>query len=101
MPLVASAHSEEVFLLPIGQFVALLVIWVLAWKVAVVSATWRIIAIVVALAIIGGTWFTSGPHLQMSFEAKAAIYFLLGFVPPVAFFAGALIVIRAAERRRG
>ena len=87
-PSIAYAHDEEILLLPLGQFCALVVVGLIIGRLAKTSAA-RAATLLSAVTIIAVCWFIPAGQLP-----TVAGNFILGLLPPIAIAILALALFR-------
>jgi hypothetical protein len=81
-PSVAFAHGQEVVFMPAGQFVALVVVGILLWRLPFRGVAIRVMAVLCVLGVTLPLWYVSVSWFPV-FLRNASGFFLIGLVPSV------------------
>jgi hypothetical protein len=98
-PSVAIAHGQEVVFMPVGQFVALVVVGILLWRLPFRGVAIRVMAVLCVLGVTLPLWYVSVSWFP-GFLRNATGFFLIGLVPSVvvalvAFFVQSCLIRRS------
>jgi hypothetical protein len=95
----ASAHGEQVAMMPIGNLLAVAVAGVIAFRVEI-DWGWRVAVVLLAALIAMPPYFLTNADVPYWMAFSALAWFVVGFVPPVTVASLALLWRRKARRRK-
>jgi hypothetical protein len=94
----AAAHGEEALFAPIGNFVALALVTVSAFRVRALHWAWRAFAMFLAVLACLPPYFVTNMYVPYWLAFSGLAWFAVGLVPPLAL-AGVLLFWRSRATR--
>lgn len=80
-PSLAQAHGEEVIMAPVGQGIALWLIFLFAKKIKIEGIR-KIILLIISIGVAAAIWVVPGNYFPVSLRYTGWGNFICGFAPP-------------------